>query len=123
MSEQHVVTCTVCPNGCEITVTVENGQAVSVSGNRCKRGEPYAKAEVVNPVRTLTALVRLNGGECAMCPVKTSRPVFKKDLKALAEKALSITVDAPVRCGDVLVSDFDGNGADLLAARSIGAKG
>ena len=117
MSEQHVVTCTVCPNGCEITVTVENGQAVSVSGNRCKRGEPYAKAEVVNPVRTLTALVRLNGGECAMCPVKTSRPVFKKDL------TLSITVDAPVRCGDVLVSDFDGNGADLLAARSIGAKG
>lgn len=123
MSEQHIVTCTVCPNGCEITVTVENGEAVSVAGNRCKRGEPYAKAEVVNPVRTLTALVRLDGGECAMCPVKTSKPVFKKDLTVLAEKALAVTVKAPVKCGNVLVADFDGNGADLLAARSIGVKG
>ena len=37
---------------------------------------------------------------------------MKKDLRALAEKALTVAVDAPVRCGDVLVSDFDGNGAD-----------
>ena len=30
------------PLGCPLTVTVENGEVKSVTGNTCKRGELYA---------------------------------------------------------------------------------
>ena len=34
--------CINCPLGCPLTVTVENGEVKSVTGNTCKRGELYA---------------------------------------------------------------------------------
>ncbi len=54
--------CIVCPRGCHLTVDENNGYAVT--GNSCKRGEIYGKAEVTNPVRVVTstvAVVRMGG--------------------------------------------------------------
>ena len=36
---EQTITCINCPVGCRMTVTLENGAFVSVSGNTCKRGE------------------------------------------------------------------------------------
>ena len=37
--EEKLITCINCPMGCRMTVTMENGEVVKVSGNTCKRGE------------------------------------------------------------------------------------
>ena len=51
------LTCIECPIGCEIEVVVENGAAVSVTGNGCLRGKTYAQNEVVCPKRVVTSTV------------------------------------------------------------------
>ena len=52
MKETRYLTCIVCPVGCRLTVEMEDGKVLKVSGNECKRGEEYARKECVNPVRT-----------------------------------------------------------------------
>lgn len=74
------LTCILCPKGCVISLDLENGKIVTLEGNKCKRGETYAKSEIENPVRTLTATVLAEGLEIRMVPVKTSAPIPKTKL-------------------------------------------
>ena len=55
--------CIGCPMGCPITVEMENGEVVSVTGNTCPRGDAYARKEVTNPTRIVTSTVRVTGGK------------------------------------------------------------
>ena len=57
------LTCIGCPMGCPLTVTMEAGEVISVTGNTCKRGDVYARKEVTNPVSythlTLPTILRV----------------------------------------------------------------
>jgi len=44
--ETKNMTCVVCPRGCALTVTVEDGKILSVTGNTCKRGAADRKSVV-----------------------------------------------------------------------------
>lgn len=61
------LTCITCPMGCALTVELADGVFVSVSGNRCKRGEAYAYAEVTHPARTLTTTMAAQGAPVYWC--------------------------------------------------------
>ena len=111
------VVCTVCPRGCRLKVDEENGFAVT--GNHCPRGEAYGKAELQNPVRTLTSTVTITGAAYPRLPVKTSRPIPKARLREAMAVVNALTVSSPVRTGDVLIADLLGTGADLIAARDL----
>ena len=52
------LTCIVCPIGCQLSVTLENGVVTEVIGNTCPRGKQYAIDECTNPVRTITTTAR-----------------------------------------------------------------
>lgn len=97
------LTCIECPMGCEITVELENGKVLSVSGNNCPRGKLYAEAEVVCPKRVITSTVRAENGE--MIPVKTDKPVRKDAMFLVMQKINSITCKMPVKLGDVLIEN------------------
>ena len=43
--EKRDLTCIGCPLGCQITVTMENGEVTDVKGNTCPRGDKYAREE------------------------------------------------------------------------------
>ena len=49
--ETRIMNCIMCPLGCEMTVTIEDGAVTSVTGNTCPRGPKYAHDEVVAPRR------------------------------------------------------------------------
>ena len=53
--EIRKLTCISCPMGCQITVEMDGNEVVSVTGNTCKRGAVYARKEVTNPTRIVTA--------------------------------------------------------------------
>ena len=111
------LTCIVCPVGCTLRVEQnDEGEVISVSGTTCPRGAAYGKDEVLHPVRTLTTTVRVRGGE-RLLPVKTDRPIPKEKLFAAMEKVNALSVDAPVKIGDVLLPDLFG--AKLVAAANI----
>ena len=75
--EKRNLTCIRCPLGCQITVTLENGEVTEVTGNTCPRGEQYAKKEVTNPTRVVTSIVRCAGGVLPVLSVKTKDDIPK----------------------------------------------
>lgn len=108
--------CVECPIGCSIEATTENGTVLSVVGNNCPRGKSYAENEVVCPKRVLTTTVRAESGE--MLPVKTDIPVKKSEMLSLMKKINRIRVKAPVKIGDVIAENIDGE-ANLVATGEL----
>ena len=110
------LTCIVCPMGCTLTVTRnEEGEILSVEGNTCPRGVPYAKNELLHPVRTLTTTVKTANGK--LLPVKTDKPIPKESLFAAMEKVNGIVAPEGVKIGDVLLADLFG--ANLVATADL----
>ena len=112
-----IITCTTCPVGCEMTVEHEGKVLIKVTGHTCKRGEKYAENEIVNPRRTLTSTVILNGASVKLMPVKSSRSIEKDKLFEGMRIINNIKLNAPVRMGDILFEHFTESGINLVAGR------
>ena len=108
--------CILCPRGCSLTAKQENGNW-TVTGNSCPRGEKYATDECTNPVRTVTSILRISNRDGIMVSVKTSAPISKGRMWEAMEKIRHASVAAPVRIGDVLLTDVCG--ADIIATKNI----
>ena len=109
------LTCVACPLGCAITVEYNDTEVLSVSGNTCKRGDAYARTEIVNPTRSLATSVRVNGGVHPVVPVRSNKPVPKKLMFECMKAINAVSVDAPVEIGQVIIKDILGTGADIIA--------
>ena len=116
--------CTTCPSECSLSVTADRAGSgepcvLNVTGNRCARGEAFARQEIVRPVRVLTTTVLVNGGDERLLPVRTAA-LIPRDLSVEAMRALrSVVVDAPIRMGDVVLADVLGTGVDVIASMDI----
>lgn len=112
--------CVSCPLGCALKVELDdNGAVVSVSGNTCKRGEKYANDECTNPVRMLTSTMKVNGGSLPVIPVKTNKPIPKDKMFECMEAINNEVVDAPIKIGEVLISNICDTGADIVATNQV----
>ncbi len=117
--EQKVLNCIMCPMGCEITATIEDGAVTQVTGNTCPRGAKYAKDELTAPMRMLTSTVRVTGGKLRLLPVVSKNVLPKGRILDCAEALRGVTVTAPVAAGDVVCPDILGLGVDIVASRSM----
>ncbi len=111
------IRCIECPRGCSLLVDVEEGRAVTISGNECPKGKKHALAEVENPVRILTSTVLSEGLSVKMIPVRTDRPMPKAALRKAMEEIKRIRVRQPVQVGTVIVENFLNLGVNLIATR------
>ena len=118
---KHHLLCIVCPEGCEMDVVERDGDLVFPKGI-CRRGRDYARREIYDPCRVLTTTVPVEGGEIAMLPVRTDKPVPKPKLIAVMREIASIAATAPIAVGDVIREDVMGTGAALIACRAIAAR-
>ena len=109
--------CINCPKGCELDVE-KNGDDVVVTGHACPRGEAYGKAELVNPTRMVTGLVRVAGMRKPL-PVKTKTSVPKAKINDVLFALSQTTVQLPVKIGDVIVPDVAGTGVDVVATANL----
>lgn len=112
------MTCVACPLGCQITVEIENDEVISVTGNTCKRGDAYARTEVKNPMRSIHSTVKVNGGYYPVVPCKTSGPIPKGAIFDVMKEINKVTVDAPVKIGDVFIENVCGTGVDIVATNN-----
>lgn len=120
MEKLKHITCTVCPMSCDVVLELdENDEILSLTGNKCARGKVYATKEHTAPERTLTTIVRADGGVHPLLPVRTNQPIPKEKLKDGMLAVAEIVVKAPVTMGDVVVSNFLGLGVDLVASRDL----
>jgi CxxC motif-containing protein len=118
MSELHQITCIVCPVGCRMDVTLQDGQFVSVSGNTCKRGEAYARQESVQPTRMVTAVAHVIGSAVPVS-LKTQQPIPKDKIAQCMEEINSLQLELPITSGDVLKENVAGTGVNLVATRTL----
>ena len=116
---KKTVICTVCPNGCEIEVNYTTREDATLTGYTCKRGIPYAIDECFEPMRTFTSSVKISGSDRRVLPVRTSAPIPKALLMKAAEELASITLEVPVKCGDVIVDNFLNTDVKLIAAMTL----
>jgi CxxC motif-containing protein len=91
-----------------------------MEGAGCKRGETYATNEFLAPKRMLATTVRIKGAFIPLLPVRTSVPVLKERLDEILDILARIEVEAPFKCGAVVVKNVLGLGADVIATRSLG---
>lgn len=114
------MTCVSCPIGCQLKVELsDKNEVLSVTGNTCKRGEKYAHDECTNPVRMLTTTMRVNGGSLPVIPVKTSVPIPKGMMFECMKVINNQVVDAPIKMGEVLISNICDTGADIVATNQM----
>lgn len=117
----RMLTCIVCPRGCQLTANVQGGEVLNVEGYTCKRGREYAIAECTHPVRTVTSTVRTSDG--GVIPVKTSAAIPKEKIMECMAVINAATVQLPAKIGDVVVKNILGTGADLIVTANMGLEG
>lgn len=108
------ITCIGCPLGCEINVKAEGERITDIAGHSCKKGEEYARTEVIDPRRTLTTTMRLDDG--SLVPVKSNKPIKKALLFECMTEINKHTAKAPLDIGDVLIKNILGTDSDIVAA-------
>lgn len=116
---EKTLTCIGCPMGCQIRVDYDGETIQSIQGYHCKRGERYAGQEVLHPMRTLTSTVQIRHSFLHQLPVKTRSDIPKEKIPEAMQSLLGVTVEAPVQCGQTILSDIAGTGIDLVATRTM----
>jgi len=110
------MTCIICPRGCSMIAEITDA-GVTVTGNTCRKGEDYAINECTNPVRTVTATVRVSNRPDTMVSVKTAAPVPKDAMLEVMKRLRNTQLEAPVAIGNVVLSDVFGT--DIVATKAI----
>ena len=111
--------CIRCPNGCEITTTLDGKSITEMKGNTCAKGEEYVQDEVRDPRRILTTTVRVRDGAQPLVPVWTPRSLPRDSVMKVAAELRRLEVRAPVRMGDVIAKDVLGTGSDVVASMDV----
>lgn len=108
--------CICCPRGCHLKV---DDKSLTVSGNSCLRGAEYGAREVTNPVRIITSTVKVNGSDIPVVPVKTEKAIPKAMTMKCMEEINKITMNAPVKIGDVVIKNVLGTGVNVVATKNV----
>lgn len=121
MMEKRNLICIGCPLGCPVTVAMDGSRILSVTGNSCPRGEAYARKEVTNPTRIVTSTVRVSGSKTGAVTVscKTRTDVPKQKIFDVIRDIKAVTMQAPVRIGDIIRPNVAGTGVDMVATKDI----
>ncbi len=151
--------CITCPMGCHLTIrsaaealaesaAQPSGELV-ITGNRCPRGVAYAKEELLDPKRTVTATCRLvrdcagpacsdsisparspgaipggRAGDSLSGPrrvsCRTTAAFPRHKVDELLGMIYATEVALPVARGQIIIANALGTGIDVIATRAIG---
>ncbi|MGM0435736.1 MAG: DUF1667 domain-containing protein [Bacillota bacterium] len=108
--------CIVCPVGCHLSIDTES---LEVTGNRCPRGEKYARIEITNPTRVVTSTVKVNSKLQRRVSVKTTDAIPKGRIFDLMDMLDSVELTAPVHIGDVALENVFDTGEDVVVTMKL----
>lgn len=114
--------CICCPVGCLIHVDKKEDGSLAITGNSCPKGEAYARNEMTDPVRSVTSIMKVTGGKGKVVPVKTAGEIPKGKISLCMDEIMKTQAAAPVRVGDVLISNVADTGVDLVATGAMEAE-
>lgn len=109
--------CIVCPRSCHLTAEGANGKW-QISGNMCPRGEVYAQQELTDPRRVVTAVIPCRGSKQTLVPVRTDQPYPKPQIASLLNRLYKMSVDAPLKSGEIIWKNVDDSGINVIVTES-----
>lgn len=115
-------TCIICPNGCEMEAEIEDGKLVSAAGALCPRGEAYVRQELMDPRRTISTSVLVNGGVLPLASVRLTAPIPRDRLLDAMGEIKQISVNAPVAAGTVVLKNILGYDSDVIVTKNVKQK-
>lgn len=115
---EREIICLGCPNGCHLLCTGKEDGSVGVVGNVCDRGVDYGREEMVEPKRTVTAVVRTNSAAVPWVSVKTTQPLVKPLIPELLRELYGTEAQLPVQCGQRFIENFRNTGVDVVFTRT-----
>ena len=120
--------CILCPNGCRITAEYEGSDSkggapviMSVTGNLCPRGSDYVHQELIDPRRTISTSILVEGGELPLASVRLTTPIPKDRIMDAMAEIRRYKVTAPVKAGTVVIHDLFELGSDVIVTKSVEA--
>ena len=116
--EKQII-CTVCPQGCRITVSGENDKINSVAGFTCPRGKAYAEQEFICPMRILTGSVRAEDASEVLLPVRSADRIPRDRIPECMKVLRTVTVRPPVKIHDTVIKNILGTGVDIVACSEL----
>ena len=119
MVEKRKLICVSCPVGCELTVTLDNGEIQEVEGNSCKLGVDYAHQEIFDPRRMVASTVKVKNGYHPLVPVYTEKPVPKQKIFDILAELRKVELDAPVKVNQVVIENVLDTGINIIASRDL----
>ncbi|MDR0908413.1 MAG: DUF1667 domain-containing protein [Spirochaetaceae bacterium] len=110
--------CITCPNGCHLEAGFE-GDELIVTGNQCKRGIDFARAELTNPTRTLCSTVKTVFPKTPVVSVRTAGEIPKGKIFDVMHAINGVTLSKSIGIGEVVVPNVCGLGVDIIATSNI----
>jgi CxxC motif-containing protein len=111
--------CIICPNGCDIVVTVEQEKILSVEGNLCPKGMGYVENELKCPMRTIATSILLEQGALPLVSVRLTAPIPKEKIFAVMEELKKIRLKAPVFLGEVVLKNILGLSSNVIITKNV----
>ncbi|MCI8659888.1 MAG: DUF1667 domain-containing protein [Lachnospiraceae bacterium] len=112
--------CILCPNGCTVQADIDEKNSIkSINGAGCQGGIAYVRQELTDPQRTISSSVLVKGGALPLASVRLSHPVPKNRIFDVMEQIKAVTLIAPVRTGDVILSNVLGLGSDVIVTKDV----
>lgn len=108
--------CRSCSARCMMVYNPENG---TLKGNKCPRGEAYARAYDPEAVKVRVYQLPIENGYMNRVAVKTDRSVSNEQADQIEEAVHRLKLKAPVRAGEVLFQNVGGTGVHLIAVRAM----
>jgi CxxC motif-containing protein len=119
-SETQDYVCIACPIGCPLQLVHEGDSIQEISGHNCKRGAKYARQEFTDPRRTFSTTIPIEGAIYPRLPVKLSAPIPKEKVLEAARIVHRLSAEAPIACGEVLLTGLLGEeDVSVLACRTM----
>jgi CxxC motif-containing protein len=112
------ITCITCPIGCRITIDFREGN-IRITGNKCRKGEEFAKTEMTSPVRSLTTTVRTSFAGKPVLPVRTKGEIPKGKIKEIMRELSCIMITEKIGIGETIVSNILGTGCDIIITSNL----
>jgi CxxC motif-containing protein len=70
-------------------------------------------------MRTIATSVPVEGGDCILASVRTARPIPLDKVRAVMDMLRDMTLEAPVRIGQVVANGPAGTDTEIVATRNV----
>ncbi len=112
------IICISCPQGCRLKAEAQ-GDSWIITGNRCPRGEVYAKQELTDPKRIVTAVMPCANIDHPFVAVRTDLPCPKSEIPTLLNRLYRTKLPADIKNGDIVLKKIDNLEISVIVTENI----